>query len=113
MFITHDKFKLVFLAEAEVVRGRRVAYFPYGEGRAAEVVLPPEIIKLMKGVYQRCQQQQQRRTDRTCDDRTNLVLGRRRPPKLPFLANSTLKVEIPIANQQAALKAVGILLAAS
>ena len=35
------------------------------------------------------------------------------PPKLPFLANSTLKVEIPIANQQAALKAVGILLAAS
>jgi hypothetical protein len=32
---------------------------------------------------------------------------------LPFLANSTLKVEIPIANQQAALKAVGILLAAS
>jgi hypothetical protein len=75
------------LAEAEVVRGRRVAYFPYGEGRAAEVVLPPEIIKLMKGVYQRCQQQQQqRRTDRTCDDRTNLVLGRRRPPQIAIFS---------------------------
>ncbi len=69
----------VSLAEAEVVRGRRVAYSPMGRGRAAEVVLPPEIIKLMKGVYQR--RQRQRRTDWTRDDRTNLVLGEEEAPQ--------------------------------